>query len=246
MRYMLATILVSVANFFGLASAMAADTLRVGFSSDMPPYVIEASASGIEVDIVRAAGKAAGLAVTPHFFPMGRLTRMLETGEIDAIATTNLNDKTTPHQSAEYVEFRNYAVALASRKLEVKAIADLGKYSVSAFQRADVLLGPEFEAMARANPRYREEADQIVRNRLLFTGRIDLIVGDRRIIEHFNRAIRDKLDTSRPLAWYPLFPPTRYRIGFRDAALRDRFDDGLAAIQKNGAHAEIIKRHAGK
>lgn len=246
MRYGLTLFLVSIAAAFDPASAMSADQMRVGFSSDMPPYVIEAKRSGVEVDIVKAAGKAAGLTVTPLFFPMGRLTRMLDTSEIDAIATTNLNDKTTPYQSDEYVEFRNYAVALASRKLEVKSIADLGKYSVSAFQRAAVLLGPEFEAMARTNQRYREEVEQIVRNRLLFTGRIDLIVGDRRIIEHFNRAIRDWLDTSRPLAWYPLFPPTRYRIGFRDAVLRDRFDTGLAAIRRNGTHAEILKRYASR
>lgn len=36
------------------APAIAASALRVGFSSNMPPYVIEASASGIEVHIVRA------------------------------------------------------------------------------------------------------------------------------------------------------------------------------------------------
>ncbi len=235
-----------LAPLFAVAApfARAADVLNVGFSSNKPPYVIEASASGIEVDIIIAAGRAAGFAVKPNFAPMSRLARMLERGEVDAIATTNYGDSGEMQFSREYIEYQNFAVALAARKLRIERIADLEKYSVSSFQRAQTLLGPEFNLMASNNPRYREEAEQIVRNRLLLSGRVDVVVGDRRIIEYFNREIAGQVDTAQPLAWYALFPPTPYRVGFRDGAKRDRFNAGLAAIRKNGEYAAIMKRYA--
>jgi hypothetical protein len=89
--------------------------------------------------------------------------------------------------SQPYLEYHNVAVALAQRKLVLNDIADLSRYSVSSFQRSRQLLGPQFEAMANANPRYREEGDQQVRNLLLYAGRVDVIVGDWRIIQYFNR-----------------------------------------------------------
>lgn len=225
------------------ANKAMAETLRVGFGSNKPPYVIEASANGIEVDIVVAAARAAGFTVEPIFAPMARLRRMFDRGEINAFATTNHGDNNEAQLSAEYVAYQNFAVALASRKLEIESIADLGKHSVSSFQRASTLLGPEFSLMAASNPRYREEADQIVRNRLLYSGRVDVIVGDRRIIEHFNRDVANQVDTTQALTWYPLFRPTHYRVGFRNAAWRDRFDAGLAMIRNSGEYAEILKRY---
>jgi polar amino acid transport system substrate-binding protein len=87
------------------------------------------------------------------------------------------------------------AVALAQRKLVLNDIADLSRYSVSSFQRSRQLLGPQFEAMANANPRYREEGDQQIRNLLLYAGRVDVIVGDWRIIQYFNRQL--------PPIWWP-------------------------------------------
>lgn len=234
------------ALLFGFAPrpALAEDTLTVGFSTHKPPYVIEASASGIEVDIVTEAARAAGFHVVPRFAPMARLARMVERGELDAVASTNYGDLAEMHFSEEYIAYQNYAVALAARKLPIKTIADLERYSVSTFQRARNLLGPEFSLMANANPRYREEADQSVRNRLLLAGRVDVVVGDRRIIEHFNREISAQADTTQALTWYSLFPPTPYRVGFVKSEWRDRFNAGLASIRKKGAYAATIKRYA--
>lgn len=226
-----------------LAGMAAAQTLRIGFGTDKPPYVIEAEKRGLEVDIVVEAAKAAGYTVEPFFAPMERLHHMQARGELDGIASTNPRAGLRAFYSRPYIEYHNVAVALAARKLEIRTINDLGRHSVSAFQRARQLLGPEFELMALHNPNYREEAQQVSRNRLLFAGRVDVIVGDRRIIEYFTRQIGDQVNVRQPLAYFDLFPPTAYHVAFISETVRSRFDQGLETLRKRGDYAAIEKRY---
>jgi polar amino acid transport system substrate-binding protein len=221
-----------------------AESLRLGFGTNKPPYVFEAEQRGLEVDIVSAAARRAGFQPLLTFAPLERQHRLLQFGQLDAIATTNEQSGVMAYYSKVYLEYHNIAVALALRKLNVHRIEELGKYSVSTFQRARVLLGQQFQRMADANPRYREEGDQIVRNRLLFSGHIDVIVGDSRIIRYFNRSVSNQVDTSQPVEIFDLFPPTPYRVGFRSASLRDRFDAGLLALKDSGEYAAIEQAYA--
>lgn len=230
-------------SLFLLSGACAAEKLRIGFGTHKPPYIFEQEKRGLEYDIVVQAAMAAGFEVEPFFAPMERLHRMQEMSQIDAIATTNTRSGVPAHYSKPYIEYHNVAVALAARKLNLRSIADLGGYSVSAFQRARTLLGTEFQAMASNNPQYREEAQQISRNRLLYSGRIDVVVGDRRIIQYFNREVSDVVDTRQPVSWFALFPPTPYQVAFRLPEQRDRFDAGLEALRKSGEYLAIEKKY---
>ncbi|MDK2125169.1 substrate-binding periplasmic protein [Parachitinimonas caeni] len=227
-----------------MAGTAQAELLRVGFGTNKPPYIFEAEKRGLEVDIIEQAALRAGYEIEPFFAPLERLHQMLGRGQLDAIATTNQMSGIQAHYSAPYIQYQNFAVALASRRLEIRTIADLGKYSVSAFQRARFLLGSEFQAMASSNPNYREEAQQIVRNRLLYAGRIDVIVGDRRIIEYFNREVGNLVDVKQPLTWFAIFPPTQYQLGCKLATQCERFSDGLQALRSSGAYEQIEKRYA--
>lgn len=224
--------------------AAIAEPLRVGLGTHKPPYIFEGEERGLERDIVVAAAVAAGFQVQVQYLPMERLHLKLRRGDIDAIATTNHLSGIPAYYSATHVTYQNEAVALASRGLQIDRIADLGQYSVSAFQRARFLLGPDFQAMADNNPAYREEAQQIARNRLLYSGRIDVVIGDRRILRYFNRDVYEQVDVSQPLTWYPLFEPTHYQVGFRVREQRDRFDQGLAQIRANGDYAAIEQRYS--
>ena len=138
----------------GAASVHADDTreLRIGFSNDMPPNVIESTGRGLDVDLVLAACRRGGLRVRPFMAPMERLHFSLRMQEADGIATTNARTGLFAYYSDPYIEYHNWAVALASRNLAIRSVADLGHYSVSTFQQARHLLGPEFSAMAAANP----------------------------------------------------------------------------------------------
>ncbi len=98
--------------------------------------------------------------------------------------------------------------------------------------------------MAEANPRYREEAQQINRNRLLYSGRVDVVVGDSRILRYFNHEVAEQVDTSQPLTWYMLLPATPYSVGFRLDEQRERFNQGLAVIRNSGEYLRIEQRYA--
>jgi len=91
------------------------------------------------------------------------------------------------------------------------------------------------------NPRYHEEAQQIARNRFLYSGRVDVVVADRQILRYFNRDLYRQVNVSQPLTEYPLMP---YQLGLRDRSLRDRFDRGLGAIIASGEYREIERRYA--
>ncbi|GGC87959.1 substrate-binding periplasmic protein [Halopseudomonas salina] len=221
-----------------------AEVVVVGFGTHKPPYVFEYDGSGLEYELIEAALEHVGLEMEPYYSPLERLHRMLQYRELGAMATTNQTSGVDAHYSEIYIEYENVAVTLQNRNIQLGAIEDLGGYSISAFQRARFVLGPRFGKMTAANSRYREEARQITRNLLLYAGRVDVMIGDRRIIRAFNSEIADRVDVSQPVTEHFLFPPTGYRVGFVDAAIRDRFDQGLAAIRSNGRYELITQRYA--
>ncbi|MFH6601152.1 substrate-binding periplasmic protein [Ectopseudomonas khazarica] len=220
-----------------------ADVLNVGFGTHKPPYIYEGERRGLEYELIERAAQNAGFEVTVYYAPMERLHLMLRRGEIDAIATTHQRSGVKAYYSQTYIYYHNVAVALARRGYRIEHIADLGNYSVSAFQRARLLLGPEFERMALNNPRYREEALQINRNRLLYSGRVDVVVGDKRILRYFNREVADQVDVTQALSWFEIFPPTPYRVGFRLDRQRQRFDEGLRKLRESGEYQRIEQRY---
>ena len=222
----------------------AAELLRIGFGTHKPPYIFESEARGLEHDIVRAAAQRGGMEPVANFAPMERLSLMLSKGQLDVIATTNERSGGSIFYSDAYIRYQNVAVALRSRNLDIQRISDLVGYSVNAFQRARFLLGSEFEAMAANNPRYREEAFQIARNRMLYSGRVDVVVSDMRILRYFNREVYTQVDVTQPLTLYPIFAPTDYKLGCRLQVDCERFNQGLAAIRENGEYTTIERRYA--
>ncbi|WP_422911537.1 substrate-binding periplasmic protein [Pseudomonas sp. MAC6] len=223
---------------------VSAQGLRVGFGTHKPPYIFENEARGLEHDIVMTAAQRGGLAPVAYYAPMERLNLMLSKGLIDVIATTNERSGGDIFYSNVYIRYQNVAVALRSRNLDIQQISDLGRYSVNAFQRARFLLGSEFQAMAENNPRYREEAFQIARNRMLYSGRVDVVVTDMRILRYFNREVYTQVDVTQPLTLYPIFATTGYKLGCRQQADCQRFNLGLETIRSNGEYVAIERRYA--
>ena len=220
-------------------AAGGSDVLRIGFGTNKPPYVFENEKRGLEYDIVVGAAKKAGFDVQPVFAPLTRLRHMLAEHEVDAITTTGPQSGESACYTAPYIEYHNVAMALASRHLDIRRIEDLSRYSVSSFQRSRELLGEDYHRMADANPRYREEANQVTRNSLLFSGRVDVIVGDTRIIAYFNHSAAGQMDVTQPVTVYELFQPVFYSVGFTDPVRCAALDRGLAELRKSGDYARI-------
>ena len=220
-----------------------AELLRVGFGLHKPPYIFEGLQRGIEYEIVAAAVSEAGWQIDPVYAPQERLHLLLARGEIDAITTTNQNSGVKAFYSQPYIHYQNMVGALASRHLSIREVGDMANFSISAYQRARYLLGPEFQQMAENNPRYHEEAQQLGRNRLLFSGRTDLVVAERNIFEYLSREVADQVDTTQAVDWFAIFPPTPYQVGFIRVEQLDRFDQALQRVQQRGEDQRIRLRY---
>lgn len=208
---------------------------RIAFNNSLAPFAMEATANGIEIDIVRESLRRQGCKLVPVFLPFVRFGYALAENKVDGVATINERSGIRAAFSDVYIEYHNVAVTLASRRLPIDRIADLKGLKVIAFPGASLSLGDEFRRFTVNNPHYSEEQKQLSHNRLLYNGGVDVAIAERSIYAYLDRALADSKYAERklPVAMHPLFAVNRYQIGFRDPALRDKFNLGLASMSKD-------------
>lgn len=217
--------------------------VQIGVSLPKPPYIMNPGQGGIEYDIAEKALGAGGYRMVAQQLPPARALALLRVGKLDGMLAVDEGIGGNDYFSDAYMHFQNVATTLASRHIRLKSIDDLNAYSVAAFQNASLLLGPTFKALAAHHPDYKEHPQQITQNRLLYTGRVDVVVGDRLIFRYLNRQVETSIDTSQRLVHHPIFPPSPRKAVFRDAVMRDRFNKGLKAIRQNGKYAAIMRKY---
>ncbi|WP_068494083.1 substrate-binding periplasmic protein [Paramagnetospirillum marisnigri] len=219
--------------------------VNVAIGLSLSPYVIPEETRGMEYDIVKEALALEGHTLRPHYMPQGRVAKELGGGQLEAALTQRMEVGLPAHYSDVYITYQNFAITLASRNLAVDKEEDLAGKSIIAFQRAALYLGPRFKAVVEANPLYREESRQVVQPIMLYLDRIDVVIADRNIFNWFAHQpeVAAKVDTRQPLRFHPLFPPTDYRMAFRDEGLRDAFNRGLAKLRASGAYDRIVRAY---
>lgn len=79
---------------------------------------------------------------------------------------------------------------------------------------------------------------------MLYSGRVDVVVTDMRILRYFNREVYTQVDVTQALTLYPIFAATDYTLGCRQQADCVRFNQGLAAIRLSGEYTAIERRYA--
>lgn len=232
------------------ASLLIADAdareVEVAIGISVPPFVIPDEQRGMEYDIVKSALAIEGHVMKPHFLPPIRAMRAMEGGTADAALTQQPDFGLQAHYSDVHITYHNVAITLASRGARIERVEDLAGKSVVAFQKASAYLGPGFQKIAASNPGYREEAKQTAQPILLYLGRTDVVITDPAIFSWFARSpeVAARADTSQPIHIHPVFPPTEYRVAFRDPELRDSFNRGLARLRQSGEYARIVARYA--
>lgn len=222
-----------------------AETLTVGFAP-VPPYVVEkpdGSVSGLEHDLVAGAMKLAGLQFVPRIVPFGRLPEDFRRGTLPAYARANAAVGLNGCLSDTLLVFRNIAMSLTEKNLPIDNVGDLVRYSVLAFQNAHRVLGPDMAIVSAGNLRYQEVANQTLQIRGLFSGRADVIVGERRILLALMRAPDIGVNTAKPVREHLLFQPTNYGVAFRDEAHCRAFNGGLAKLRSSGEYDRILHRY---
>ncbi len=215
-----------------------APVLRIVLGETKPPYVVAEQRRGIEYRIVTALLDAAGYRYSVQFAPNKRAQLLLAGGEADAVIGGSGG-----YLSAPYIAYKNMAITLCERHIQLAEIADLARYRVAAFQNASLFLGPEYAHVAGANREYHEVSPQIGINRLLYGGRVDVAISDINIFQYFSRELDDKFRPGRPLCAYPLFPPTLYRLSFAHEVQRDRFNAALKQMLKGSLYEDVAREY---
>jgi polar amino acid transport system substrate-binding protein len=227
-----------------------ADEVKVGVSFSIPPYVIQESDSGLELDILRSALAVKGHSAIIQYRPLARTFHELKEGKLDAIINTKKNMLEGVFYSDIVIRFQNCAISLKGNNFNIEKIEDMQDKSIVAFQRASILLGDRFTNMALHNAQYREQTDQKLQVYMLMKQRTDLVVMDQNIfIYHLRQSYKTgkltKKEVQQEAICHKVFPPTPYRFAFLNADIRDDFNFGLAHIRQNGTLLAIQDKYQG-
>ena len=221
-----------------------AGELKIVFSQYTPPYVFE-NGTGIVVDIVRMALEPAGYQVSPVYAPIGRAFKLFADKQVDGTTSIQVSSGVKAHYSERLMQYHNRAFALKSRNFRVRSIGDLNDKSVVGFQNADKYLGEDFGRMAAGNPKYKEMAQQEAQTHMVLLCRIDIAVMDESIFRYYREKLISErnADRAQEIDAFEIFPPTPYKAAFNDPKVRDDFNKGLAAMQKDGRYDAVYRKY---
>lgn len=224
-------------------SPLLAAPLRVGVSFAIPPYVIQEQGRGIELDLLTTAFAGSGYEPQFIYLPLERTFRMLAEGKLDAVINVKPGMLAQVHLSQPVITFHNRVFTLD--KMPVRTLSDLARLRVSAFQRAQQILGAEFARITAQNARYEEVARQESQVQKLLLGRTDAVILEQRVFYYYlaqlNQDPRNQgLYRPGQVRQLDLFPPTRYHFAFRQAAQQQWFDNQLTRMKEDGRYARIF------
>ncbi|MBF0573989.1 MAG: transporter substrate-binding domain-containing protein [Desulfamplus sp.] len=225
-----------------------ADELVMGVGLALPPYFIEESNSGFEMDIIKEALKLKGHTVKFKFLPFARIPVDFAAGKVDCVSTINESSGIKANYSDVHVSYQNFAITLKSNNLTINSITDLKDKAVLAFQNAKVYLGKDFADMAEANPKYEEIANQSAQTMRLYANRTQVFVGDGNIFKYYSQnlskyfspEIASKIDTKQEVVYHAVFPKTDYKVAFKSEQIMKDFNEGLKNIKASGLYDKLI------
>lgn len=219
--------------------------VHVGMGLPKPPYIMESGTAGFDYDIAKQALAAGGYKLVGQMLPQARALVMLRTGQLDGMLSVTEGIGGQDYFTDTYIVYQNVATTLTSRNLKLRQIEDLANYSVAAFQNASMVLGDRFSLVVSGHSDYRELPSQITQNKLLFMGRVDVVVGDRLIFRYFSDKLEPQIDATQAVTYHRIFPESPRKAVFRDARVRDAFNAGLKIIRANSSYDAIVKQYVG-
>lgn len=221
----------------GLAAERA---IRVGFPRNLPPWTLQEVESGITIEIVRGAMQHHGYAVLPVFMTLAELNEGIAP-QLDAHAQVE-SRSLEGYYSKKILDFETSLISLRYNQFHLGRVEQLGDKRIAAFQNASFLFGPEFKKITELNPDYRELEDQEKQVVLLYNGRVDLILIDKRVFLYFRR-ITSMTNTSMPVQYHDIPGLTIVSpafVVFRTREMRDLFNEGLDLMMKSNHYYDIF------
>ena len=212
------------------------------------PGASEEGGSGRDAEIVNALLELCGYEAEFVVQPFGRHLRTYrEQPRFDAAMTVPLPESLTGASTSAYIWYQNGAYYDRTRVEAIQSVDDLAGLHLVTFKDGIELL--ELNDLAPDAASVLEIADQRVHSKLLFLERVDAILADGQIIAEINRRLISDGEFSRSYArqadlrFAPIFPPSPYKMVFRDAYMAEEFDRCFDAARSGALISEINERH---
>jgi len=222
-----------------LPSIAFSDTVNIVSPHTIPPYVIEQSSSGIQLEVVEKSMINAGHTTKISYASNERGLNLLQTKSVDGMINVPPNIPNIFY-SDSVIEYQNGVVALKSSGLKLTSISDLSTLRVVSFQNASKYFSAEYREMASNNTRYGELVSQFAQLQMLFSQRCDVIVIDKRIFSYFMDLHQNEKGFDVPVVFFDIIPPSPRLAAFTSQTLRDEFNAGLAELKASGRYQKII------
>lgn len=230
--------------------AQAAGLIRIGFPEHAPPWVNAEGKPGIAVALLREALQAEGLALQPVFYPYARRVLQYRRNEVDALydisAVTQKRENLPGSLGRPLHSFDNLVLALQKRHLRLERPADLIGLDILAWDGAQNDLPDSFDTVAAVSQgRYRETGDQRQQVKSLFTGRVEVIMADRLVVDWYRKRLRadPQVDARQPVDVFAILPPREATVLWRDPALRQRIDYRIREMKNDGRYNAIFRQY---
>jgi len=236
-------LLFTTLSFFlgGIAPLLAADpVIRIATRPNLPPYIHDGATSGIEIDLIKAVFEEAGRPI--EFVQMDRVEMFsrFESGEIEGSLTQNIAASDHGCATKWYIVHQNVGFTLRSKNITLDSLDDLSDKPVVSFHNATVFLGEAYRNAVAKNPRYKEVAPQSAHIDLLYSGEVDVILGDEWIIRYVQRQHFEKTGEYQELTVHPIMKPTLYSARFQRQETCNVFDSALRTLRRDGRYDQIV------
>lgn len=219
---------------------VSANTLQMLVGLHKPPYIQIDTADGYEIELFRAVVEKMGAMAEFTHVPNKRIQTLLQKniGDMATLQPMKANESGL-YYSCPYILYQNVVVSLEAQQLQINQLSDLKDLSVLAFQNASALLGDEFRSVVKQSFKYRETVEQRTQVESLHKMRVQAVVMDINIFYYHH----DKTETTQQVQVHPLFPPSYYRVAFRDQKLADDFNQALRQFWQSPEYQQLQQRY---
>jgi polar amino acid transport system substrate-binding protein len=217
----------------------AAETIRIGLHLSAPwsYYSTEKKLDGIEYQLVSRIFSQAGYQVEYELHSYSRLLKQFTDRKLDCASPVAVPIEGAVYTDA-YLPFQDVAISLKRSALRIDNLADLAQKRIVAYQQANQVLGADFsKAVAQAN--YLELAERELQLDLLFNGRVDVVIGERRVLHYLAAKIAPQIALSN----HKLFAEKMYPAACWRAELSAIFNRGLAQLRHSGELEHMLQQY---
>ena len=229
---------------FAFPNSLSAHEITAAVGTSLAPYIIQDSNSGIEIDIIKEALGLKDHTLVLRYPPLKQVPVLYKKNVVDAALTVTKDFGLDACLSDVVIRYQNFAISLTKSNFTIESFADLANKKVIAFQNATTYLGEAYKK-AVSFAHYTEIEKQTLQINRLFLERDEVVIADKNIFLYY-KSKTTHIKTDEPITFHPIFPPSPYRVAFRDHQVCQDFNEGLMILKQSGRIGEIMARYLSK